>query len=253
MNIPTSVEAITVIVLIFIPGYIFLQFTKGAVAFVPQTVDARYFFAVITWGGLIHVAAVYWTAPIIGWYQNDQFDEHMAYVFVWAILTLVVGPLGAGILGAWFIQLPWIDKALGLIAMDYVSRTPSAWNYAVKAGPRWVKVHLKDGTVIGGVYEDSSFADDTDEQDLFLERVYNLTDTGDFADPVQNTAGVWIPHDVMSHVMFFGPGQGGETHAEENGVSGSETEAGLGTKGDSAKRESRAQAVSERSGCCDEA
>ncbi len=240
MNIPTSVEAITVIVLIFIPGYIFLQFTKGAVAFVPQTVDARYFFALITWGGLVHIIAVRWTIPIIDWYQNDQIDEHLAYVLRWVILTLGVGPLAAGILGAWFIKLPWVDNALSLIGMDYVSRTPTAWNYAVKTGARWIRVHLKDGTVIGGVYEDSSFADDTDEQDLFLERVYNLTDTGDFADPVQNTAGVWIPHDVISHVMFFGSGKGGEANGEENTIPSSETEAGLGATGNSAKGEGRA-------------
>ena len=55
MNIPTSIEAIAVIVILFIPGYVFLQFTKNAAAFVPQHVDARYFFAVITWGGLLHL------------------------------------------------------------------------------------------------------------------------------------------------------------------------------------------------------
>lgn len=64
MNIPTSVEAVAVIVILFIPGYVFLQFTKSAVAFVPQAVDARYFFAVITWGGLIHLAASYWTLRV---------------------------------------------------------------------------------------------------------------------------------------------------------------------------------------------
>lgn len=203
MSIPTSVEAIAIIVLVFIPGYVFLQFTKSAVAFVPQTVDARYFFAVITWGGLIHITASHWTIPVLEWYQNDQLDEHVRYVLIWAVLTLGVGPLIAGIVGAWLVLLPWINRILGSIGMDYVSRTPTAWNYSIKTGAGWVRVHLQDGTVIGGVYGPKSFADDTDEQDLFLEQVYNLTDTGDFGEPVRGSAGVWIPHDVISHVMFF--------------------------------------------------
>ncbi len=219
MSIPTSVEAIAVIVLFLIPGYVFLQFTKSAVAFIPQSVDARYFFAVITWGGLIHFAASRWTIPIIDWYQNDQLDEHTAYVLRWAVLTLGVGPLVAGVVGAWFIKLSWINKALGLIAMDYVSRTPSAWNFATRTGAAWIRVHLKDGTIIGGVYEENSFADDTDEKDIFLEQVYNLNDAGDFTDPVKGNAGVWIPHDVISHVMFFRVEEGKTSGQQDDGSS----------------------------------
>lgn len=215
MSIPTTVEAIAVIILIFIPGYIFLQFTKGAVAFIPQSVDARYFFAVITWGGLVHLATAWSSIPLLRWYQDHQLEDHLLYAIVWSILVLVVFPLLLGILGAWIIQQPKVDGALAHIGMDYVSRTPSAWNFATKSGAAWVRVHLKDGTVIGGVYEDHSFADDAGEKDMFLERVYNLTDTGDFSDPVAGTAGVWIPHDVISHVMFFTAGK----EASNGGVS----------------------------------
>ena len=225
MSIPTSVEAITVIVLFLIPGYVFLQFTKRAVAFVPQSVDARYFFAVITWGGLTHGLALYWTFPLINWYQDGTLrDHHSLYIVIWAGMTLVIGPLLAGVVGAWLIQLGPVNKALGLIAMDYVSRTPSAWNFATKLGPLWVRVHLKDGTVIGGVFEDGSFADDTDERDIYLERVYNLTQTGDFGKQVRNNAGVWIARDTISHVMFFKVEANGGSDGEETSTA-STTEA----------------------------
>jgi hypothetical protein len=112
--------------------------------------------------------------------------------------------------------------------MDYVSRTSSAWNFAIRTGPAWVRVHLKDGTIIGGTYEDDSFADDTGEKDVFLEQVYNLTDTGDFSDTVSDTAGVWIPHDVISHVMFFRLSEeesSGKQHNPTDTGGGSPTEA----------------------------
>ena len=90
--------------------------------------------------------------------------------------------------------------------MDYISRTPSAWNYATKLGARWVRVHLKDGIIIGGAYDRNAFADDSIEKDLFLSQVYNLDVNGDFVSPVADTAGIWIAHDEISHIMFYFPG-----------------------------------------------
>lgn len=107
-----------------------------------------------------------------------------------------------------------------------MSRTPSAWNFATKLGPRWVRVHLRDGTIIGGVFEDGSFADDSGEvaafedlKDIYLEQVYNLTEDGDFGEPVTNTAGIWIAHDMISHVMFFKREQNGGPGGETNDAS----------------------------------
>lgn len=105
MNIPTSVEAIAVIAILFIPGYIFLQFTKNAVAFIPQNVDARYFFAVITWGGLLHLGFFWWTRIVLEWYLSDDLDDHQWEVARWAAIVLVIAPLVAGLLGSWIIKL----------------------------------------------------------------------------------------------------------------------------------------------------
>lgn len=96
--------------------------------------------------------------------------------------------------------------------MDYVSRTPSAWNYATKLGPRWVRIHLKDGTIIGGSYGEGAFADDADERDIFLDRVYNLDGKGNFTTEVAGTAGVWINNDEISHVMFYFPSDNKEAN-----------------------------------------
>jgi hypothetical protein len=205
VNIPTSLEAVAVIVLLFIPGYIFLQFTRGAVAFVPQNTDARYFFAVITWGGLIHLAFFWRTRDILDWYLEKSLDEHELATAVWAFVVLVLAPLGIGLFGSWVIKQEKVDRALSHIGMDYISRTPSAWNYVTKLGPRWVRIHLKDGTIIGGTYDQGAFADDVGEKDLYLSRVYNLDENGDFDQEVPFSAGVWITHGEISHIMFYHP------------------------------------------------
>lgn len=205
MSIPTSVEAVAVIVLLFIPGYIFLQVTREAVAFIPQSTDARYFFAIITWGGLIHLAFFWWTSHILDWYLGKSLGQHEFTVAIWVFVVLILAPLGIGFIGSWLIKQRWVDNLLKRIGMDYISRTPSAWNYATKLGSRWVRVHLKDGTLIGGAYDTNAFADDTGEKDLYLSRVYNLDDNGDFANEVPSSAGVWIAHDEISHIMFYVP------------------------------------------------
>lgn len=205
MNIPASLEAVAVVVLLFIPGYIFLQFTREAVAFVPQSADARYFFAVITWGGIIHLLFFAWTQRLLDWYLAKSLASHEIEVALWAMCALIAAPLMLGLAGSWAIKQKVVDDLLAKIGMDYVSRTPSAWNYATKLGARWLRVHLKDGTIIGGVYDESAFADDTVEQDLFLSEVYNLDEHGDFGDPVAASAGIWIAHDEISHIMFYFP------------------------------------------------
>lgn len=231
-SIPTSIEAITVIIVIFIPDYVFLQFTRGAVAFVPQSVDARYFFAVITWGGIIHIGAFRWTRNVLDWYIEDTLANHETYALVGAAFVLLIAPLVVGIAASWLIQLSWVDRQLGRIGMDYVRRTPSAWSYAMKLGSRWVRVYLKDGTMIGGIYGGNSFADDEDQQDIYLEQVYNLTSDGDFKDPIENNAGIWISHDAISYVVFFRVDQSEVIpNGEQETSDRSTTAAGLGEQG----------------------
>lgn len=203
MNIPTSLEAIVVIVLVFIPGYMFLQFISHSVAFLPKEVDARYFFALIVWGGVIHATGAPLTIPVIDWYTEGTLRDHTLYLVLWAMLLLVLWPIAAGVICSWLITLDRVDNALKKINKDYISRIPSAWDYAIRTGPAFVRVHLSDGTVIGGVYDQHSLADDDGERDLFLETVYNLDENGDFDEVVPASAGVWVPRESISHILFF--------------------------------------------------
>lgn len=203
MALPTTIEALLVIILVFVPGYIFLQFTKNAVAFVPQSADARYFLAVVAWGVLFHCLASPFSSNVVTWYRRGDLGAHMTYLVFWGLLTQYGVPFMCGVLGSWCLQTTRVDRVLQYVGMDYVSRTPSAWNYSTKLGATWCRVYLRDGTVIGGLYGDRSFADDSDEKDIFLEAVYNLDVNLDFTDPVRDSAGIWIAHDTISHVMYF--------------------------------------------------
>lgn len=111
----------------------------------------------ITWGGLNHLAFFWWTQRLLDWYLEGNLDRHEAQAALWAFVVLVAVPLLMGLLGSWLLTVEWVDAQLERIGMDYISRTPSAWNYATKLGQRWVRVHLNDGTVIGGTYGPGAF------------------------------------------------------------------------------------------------
>lgn len=176
---------------------------KHSVAFLAKEVDARYFFSLIVWGGLIHALGAPWTLSIIDWYQSGELRSHSLYLILWALLLLILLPILAGIFLSWLLTLGPIDSLLEKINKGYISRIPSAWDYAIRTGPAYVKVHLTDGTIIAGAYGDASLADDEGDRDLFLETVYNLDANDDFDEVVPASAGVWIPRESVSHILFF--------------------------------------------------
>jgi hypothetical protein len=42
--------------------------------------------------------------------------------------------------------------------------------------------------------------------DLFLERVWQLDENGDFIRPLLDNWGLWVAHDTISHIEFFDGG-----------------------------------------------
>lgn len=214
MNIPTSLEAVIILIIVFIPGYIFLQFTKQSVAFISREIDARYFFSLIVWGGLIHALGAYWTLPVIDWYNQGTLRESSKFVVIWALCLLVGTPIVLGVFGSWLLTVGWFDsRILKLIKQDYLSRIPSAWNYAILTGSALVRIQLNDGTAIGGLYGAKSLADHDIEKDIFLEAVYNLDENGDFIDEVPATAGIWVPRSSIAYILFF---RGPENESDRN-------------------------------------
>ncbi|MCO5216247.1 MAG: DUF6338 family protein [Thermomicrobiales bacterium] len=203
MDIPTSIQAIIVVMVVFIPGYIFLTFVRQSVAFMSKQADARFFFAVIAWGGLIHAATIWMSIPIYDWYLWGDLREHWWGITWRAVFILGVVPLIAGILASWVISWDWIDEiVLRPMNKDFISRIESAWDYSIRTGgDTLLRVHLKDGTMIGGSYRDKAFAGP--DGDIFLQDVYYLDQSGTFVEKVPDTAGVWVSADTISHILYF--------------------------------------------------
>jgi len=80
--------------------------------------------------------------------------------------------------------------------------TGKPWDFVFsQRKPYWVKVVLKDGTIIGGRYAENSFASSapSDEQ-IYLEECWVLNDKGGFERKKNDSAGVIILTSEISHL-----------------------------------------------------
>lgn len=80
--------------------------------------------------------------------------------------------------------------------------TAKPWDYVfAQRKPYWVKVTLKDGSIIAGRYADKSFASSAPApEQIYLEETWILNDNGGFERVKNNTAGVIILSNEISHI-----------------------------------------------------
>lgn len=76
------------------------------------------------------------------------------------------------------------------------------WDYVfAQRKPYWVKVTIKNGTVIAGMYAEYSFASSAPaEEVIYLEKTWILNENGGFVREKNDTAGVIILADDISFI-----------------------------------------------------
>ena len=101
-----------------------------------------------------------------------------------------------------------------------VSHTPDplAWDYFFRQGHScFVLVHLKDGKVIGGLYNGESFASSYPEsQDIYLGEVWKVDEQGRFQSRIDATMGALVNHGVIDYLEFYAVGGPSNEASEEH-------------------------------------
>ena len=108
---------------------------------------------------------------------------------------------------AWFAYLFAVPAMLGfLLALNFqedllrrllrhsglnnpIHASPTAWDwkFGFKAEPQWVLATLKDGTRFAGLCGSDSFiSDDPAERDIYIERIYDIGNNGEWIDRGDN-------------------------------------------------------------------
>lgn len=81
----------------------------------------------------------------------------------------------------------------------------SPWDYFfAKRKSNWVIVHFKDGTRIGGVYGQNSYASaHPHDEELYLEELWEIANKSDFVKKLDRTNGVMILSDEIKYIEFY--------------------------------------------------
>lgn len=99
--------------------------------------------------------------------------------------------------------LMWrVIRSTNLVQSKAPHPTGKPWDYVFSLRePYWVKVTLKDGTVLGGLYGSKSFASSNPEpEQIYLEQTWVLGKEGAFERKKNDTAGILILSSEISHV-----------------------------------------------------
>ena len=122
--------------------------------------------------------------------QARGFLYYLFYVFV-----LFIAPI------LWVLLWKYL-RTRGFFQRNAPHPTAKPWDYVfAQRKPYWVKVTLKDGSIIGGRYAEKSFASSAPApEQLYLEETWILNDNGRFERAKNDSAGVIILSSEISHI-----------------------------------------------------
>lgn len=174
-----------------IPGFISL---KAYELFFPSQIrdSSKQVIDAITYS-CVNYTILYW--PIITVNSGGFKTENQLFYYIFFIFVLLIAPL------------LWVYLWKRLRESKYFQRntphpTQKSWDFVFSQNKcYWVKVTLKDGTVIGGKFSDKSFASSAPaEEQLYLEETWILDEDFAFERVKSRSAGVIILASEISHV-----------------------------------------------------
>ena len=186
-----DVDKLALFIAFIIPGFISIKayqllFPSATIATSDQLVDA------IAYSSINYAILIF---PILGIESSQLKTIHPFLYYVFYIFVLFLAPI------------LWVFIWRLLRTREFFQRnaphpTAKPWDYVFsQRKPCWVKVHLKDGTIIAGRYAEKSFASSAPaEEQIYLEETWILNENGGFERAKNNTTGVIILSSEISHI-----------------------------------------------------
>jgi len=137
--------------------------------------------------------------PIVDIINRNNF--YLNYPF-WFYISLIFAFL---IMPALWPCIYWKIINSKMISSRIVNPILKPWDLKFgDGGPAWVTVHLTDGRLIGGVYQEKSFVSSYPaEEQIYLEQVWKLDEKGKFLEPITGSKGIIILNSEIAAVEFY--------------------------------------------------
>lgn len=141
----------------------------------------------------VNYAILYW--PIISISSGSFHETHLFLFYFFFVFVLLLAPI------------IWVIIWKKLRESKYFQRnaphpTQKPWDFVFAQNKcYWVKVTMKDGTMLGGKFADKSFASSAPaEEQIYLEETWVLDEDGAFERAKNRSEGVIILSSEISHV-----------------------------------------------------
>lgn len=137
--------------------------------------------------------------PIVIIITRDNFYLNYPFWFyIFLILVFLVMPT------LWPL-IYWKIINSKIISSRIVNPILKPWDLKFGDGePAWVIVHLTDGRLIGGLYQENSFVSSYPaEEQIYLEQVWKLDEKGKFIEAVARSKGIIILKSEIVAVEFY--------------------------------------------------
>ena len=212
---PGSVEALILIIFLVAPGFLAWQVLGAKIPRVFRS-NAHFFVVSLQLSILVHVLVspltYYWSERIVAFWQNIanipnanrvEFDW---LVFFWVFVVLFFGPIVLAYLLSWIWRAEWSQNTLGKIGLSRVNLTPHAWDWFFLTQEKgcWIVAELDNGSKVGGEFGTNSFVSIAPHgRDVFLEKLYEITEDGQFGDELKDSIGGWINGESVRSLGFY--------------------------------------------------
>ena len=132
----------------------------------------------------------------IRWVEMSELKtQHPNLYVLFYFFVIFISPI--------LLVLSWRKvRSTNLVQSKAPHPTGKPWDYVFsQREPYWVKVTLKDGQTLGGLYSSKSFASSNPEpEQIYLEQTWVLNEDGSFERAKNDTAGILILSAEISHV-----------------------------------------------------
>jgi len=178
----------------FIPGFVSLKVYDSLVPSERRDFS-KSFFEAISYSA-INFAFFY---PLIILIDTPSFYQAHKYLYLLSIAFII-----------FIMPILWPKIYLKALSWKPISNQIihpflKPWDFKFnKREPAWIIVHLKDGRRIGGEFSQNSFASSYPaEEQIYLEKVWELDEDGNFQKAIERSKGIIILKDEIAAVEFF--------------------------------------------------
>lgn len=233
MTVPESLPQVLIFVAMLVPGFSFVIVRTWYVGWrtpdygpASRVLEALYVSAIflVIYVGLLTlgfgVAAIWTHEGTLGalqrWLESGWKSGPAGLIAVATVLLLVILPGGvAGLISRRTKVTVVHEDGTTKTVTKRVNRNqamPRAWDHAAYGAdtPRFVRIKTSTGVYIGGWFDAGGYVSTYPyERDIFIAHQWRMSKTGQFAERIEDSLGVWVPITDACHVEWImGPTEG---------------------------------------------